>query len=231
MILRSRAANKAAGEGVKKKHPRDRRVRAYPAPEVNAEHPLTIDVHARNLLLCFSCRLIQSIISMALVTAVSKFSGCLIVLKQRRMISHGNAKSKSEKFPPPHEDGALGFTLGASHRIDPTGVPLDIPFSSTSLSYSKELTQNWSGPLVDPGDSGAPRRKKQSKVKAREPSKFSVGTSKQWASESALAQRHFAICTCFLLKRINITFVMQFFALFGRSEGPFCCRKKKFFTG
>lgn len=95
------------------------------------------------------------------------------------MISHGNAKSKSEKFPPPHEDGALGFHLGASHRIDPSAVPHDIPFSSNSLSYSKELTQNWSGPLVDPSNSGAPRRKKQSSGKAREPSKLSVGASKQ----------------------------------------------------
>ncbi|KAK4755475.1 hypothetical protein SAY87_009232 [Trapa incisa] len=127
---RSRAANKAEGEGVKKKHFHNRRVRAYPAPEANAELPLNID--------------------------------------RRRMISHGNAKSKSEKFPPPHEDGAVGFPLGASHRIDPSAVPRDIPFSSTSLTYSKDLTQNWSGPLVDPSSSW---RKKHASGKPREPSK------------------------------------------------------------
>ncbi|OWM66975.1 hypothetical protein CDL15_Pgr000427 [Punica granatum] len=140
-VRRSRAANKAEGEGVRKKHPRDRRVRAYPAPDANAELPHNID--------------------------------------RRRMISHGNAKSKSEKFPPPHEDGALGFPLGASHRIDPSAIPHDIPFSSTSLSYSKELTQTWSGPLVEPSNSGGPKKKKQTTGKAREPSKLSLGASKR----------------------------------------------------
>ncbi|KAF5946035.1 hypothetical protein HYC85_016263 [Camellia sinensis] len=71
-------------------------------------------------------------------------------LDRRRLITHANAKSKSEKFPPPHQDGALGVPLGASHHIDPAFVPPDIPFSSTSFTYSKEPVQNWSGPLVDP---------------------------------------------------------------------------------
>ncbi|KAK4759379.1 hypothetical protein SAY87_022510 [Trapa incisa] len=127
---------KKAEEGTRKKHPRNQRVRAFPAPEANAELPLNID--------------------------------------RRRMISHGNAKSKSEKFPPPHEDGAVGFPLGASHRIDPSAVPHDIPYSSTSLTCSKDLTQNGSGPLVDPSSS---RRKKGTRGKPQEPSKLSVGTS------------------------------------------------------
>lgn len=51
MVLRSRAAaNRAEGEGVKRRHPRDRRVRAYPAPEANAELPLNIDVRLANFL-------------------------------------------------------------------------------------------------------------------------------------------------------------------------------------
>jgi len=33
--------------------------------------------------------------------------------------TQGNAKSKSEKFPPPHQDGALvGFPLGSSRFAD-----------------------------------------------------------------------------------------------------------------
>ncbi|GKV40391.1 hypothetical protein SLEP1_g48044 [Rubroshorea leprosula] len=76
------------------------------------------------------------------------------------MITHANAKSKSEKFPPPHQDGALGFPLGASHHIDPALVPADIPFSSTSFVYSKEPIQTWSGPLVDSSSTGVTRRKK-----------------------------------------------------------------------
>ncbi|KAM7476944.1 hypothetical protein LguiB_024187 [Lonicera macranthoides] len=82
-------------------------------------------------------------------------------LDRRRLVNHANAKSKSEKFPPPHEDGGLGVPLGVSQRFDPHFVPADVPFSST-FTYPKEPVQNWSGPLVDPVANGAPRRKKQS---------------------------------------------------------------------
>ncbi|XP_020225779.1 probable serine/threonine-protein kinase At1g54610 [Cajanus cajan] len=76
-----------------------------------------------------------------------------------RLVTHANAKSKSEKFPPPHEDGALGYPLGSSHHMDPIFDPPDIPFSSTNLSYPKADIQTWSGPLVETCVD-APRRKK-----------------------------------------------------------------------
>ncbi|KAK3005841.1 hypothetical protein RJ639_015774, partial [Escallonia herrerae] len=88
-------------------------------------------------------------------------------LDRRRLVNHANAKSKSEKFPPPHQDGGLGIPLGASHHFDPSVVPPDVPFSSTSFSYSKEPIQNWSGPLVDPAANGAGRRRKHSLSDAR----------------------------------------------------------------
>ncbi|WCJ23553.1 Protein kinase superfamily protein [Euphorbia peplus] len=81
-------------------------------------------------------------------------------LDRRRMITHANAKSKSEKFPPPHQDGALGYPLGSTHHIDPIFDPPDVPFSSTNFSYSKTNIQTWSGPLMDSAAVGAPRRKK-----------------------------------------------------------------------
>ncbi|KAH0726742.1 hypothetical protein KY290_002524 [Solanum tuberosum] len=80
-------------------------------------------------------------------------------IDRRRLITHANAKSKSEKFPPPHQDGGLGVPLGASHHIDPSLVPPDVPFSSTSFTYSKEPVQNWSGPLVEPASAGGRRKK------------------------------------------------------------------------
>ncbi|KAL8171242.1 hypothetical protein V2J09_023046 [Rumex salicifolius] len=83
-------------------------------------------------------------------------------LDRRRLITHSNAKSKSEKFPPPHQDAALGYPLGSSQHIDPSLVPPDIPYSSTSLVYSKAHGDGWSGPLVDPASAGGPRRKKKS---------------------------------------------------------------------
>ncbi|GAB4835902.1 hypothetical protein Ancab_000821 [Ancistrocladus abbreviatus] len=89
-------------------------------------------------------------------------------LDRRRLITHANAKSKSEKFPPPHQDGALGYPLGSSHHIDPSLVPPDVPFSSTSFTYFKGPSQNWSGPLADPASAGGPRRKKKTAGDARE---------------------------------------------------------------
>ncbi|RVW17436.1 putative serine/threonine-protein kinase [Vitis vinifera] len=92
-------------------------------------------------------------------------------LDRRRLISHANAKSKSEKFPPPHQDGAVGFPLGASQHIDPAFVPGDVPFSSTSFTSSKDHAQTWSGPIGDPAAIGALRRKKNTYGDAREPKK------------------------------------------------------------
>lgn len=90
-------------------------------------------------------------------------------LDRRRIITHANAKSKSEKFPPPHQDGGLGYPLGASQHIDPANIPPDIPYSSTSFTYSKGVGQHWSGPLVDPASAGGPRRKKKNAVEGNEP--------------------------------------------------------------
>ncbi|VVA93966.1 unnamed protein product [Arabis nemorensis] len=87
-------------------------------------------------------------------------------LDRRRLITHANAKSKSEKFPPPHQDGgAMGLPLGASQHIDPTFVPADMvpSFTSTSFNFSKDepptQVQTWSGPLGHP-ITGISRRKK-----------------------------------------------------------------------
>ncbi|KAK7397265.1 hypothetical protein VNO78_18432 [Psophocarpus tetragonolobus] len=81
-------------------------------------------------------------------------------IDRRRLITHANAKSKSEKFPPPHQDGQLGFPLGSSHHIDPDTVPVNISFTSTSYTYSKEPFQAWSGPIGNAADIGMPKQKK-----------------------------------------------------------------------
>ncbi|XP_058216551.1 probable serine/threonine-protein kinase At1g54610 isoform X2 [Rhododendron vialii] len=96
-------------------------------------------------------------------------------LDRRRLISHANAKSKSEKFPPPHQDGALGVPLGASHHIDPAFVPSDIPFSTNLFTYSKEQVPNWSGPFDDTMAVGAPRRNKHAGVDTPETTKSYTG--------------------------------------------------------
>ncbi|EOA34970.1 hypothetical protein CARUB_v10020055mg [Capsella rubella] len=87
--------------------------------------------------------------------------------QRRRLITHANAKSKSEKFPPPHQDGgAMGVPLGASQHIDPTFVPRDMvpSFTSSSFNFSKDepptQVQTWSGPLGHP-ITGISRKKKE----------------------------------------------------------------------
>ncbi|KAL2229824.1 UNVERIFIED_CONTAM: putative serine/threonine-protein kinase [Sesamum indicum] len=100
-------------------------------------------------------------------------------IDRRRLITHANAKSKSEKFPPPHQDGGLGYPLGSSHHMDPTFDPPEVPFSSMNFSYSKDPMQTWSGPLVDPGAVGAPKRKsKPSKKDYRKDKNYSRNKDK-----------------------------------------------------
>lgn len=97
-----------------------------------------------------------------------------MIKQRRRLISHANAKSKSEKFPPPHQDGGLGFPLGSSHHIDPAFDPPDVPFSSMNFSYAKDPIQTWSGPLANPSSFGAPRRKSKPSKKDHRKEKSST---------------------------------------------------------
>ncbi|ERN16931.1 probable serine/threonine-protein kinase At1g54610 [Amborella trichopoda] len=91
-------------------------------------------------------------------------------LDRRRLITHANAKSKSEKFPPPHQDGALGYPLGSSHYGEPAFDVSETAFSSVNFGYSKTSASTWSGPLVNP----APPRKKKSNSSARPKEKESI---------------------------------------------------------
>lgn len=80
------------------------------------------------------------------------------------MISETNAKSKSEKFPPPHKDGVTTIARGASQYFDPA-LPPDIPFGSTSFTCSKET---FSGAVPDPSNSDAhSKRKKHSSSRSQ----------------------------------------------------------------
>uniref|UniRef100_A0A0E0C1Z4 [RNA-polymerase]-subunit kinase n=1 Tax=Oryza meridionalis TaxID=40149 RepID=A0A0E0C1Z4_9ORYZ len=86
--------------------------------------------------------------------------------QRRRMITHANAKSKSEKFPPPHQDGAMGNPLGSSRHMEPMYEHQDASFS-TVVPIQKGSSQTWSGPLVDPTALGQSRRKKQTALDAK----------------------------------------------------------------
>ncbi|XP_057415621.1 probable serine/threonine-protein kinase At1g54610 [Lotus japonicus] len=56
-------------------------------------------------------------------------------LDRMRVVTRANAKSKSEKFPPPHQDGAVGYPLDASNK----GA---VSFGATETSFSSTISNS-----------------------------------------------------------------------------------------
>lgn len=104
--------------------------------------------------------------------------------QRRRLITHANAKSKSEKFPPPHQDGALGYPLDSSHHNDPSFDNSDASFS-TVFPHQKGPATAWSGPLIDTAAAGQPKRKKQIAVDA-----LNQAVSKQFGGANPTRETH-----------------------------------------
>lgn len=96
---------------------------------------------------------------------------CLFVffLQKRRFITHATAKSKSEKFPPPHQDGAVGVPLDSSNHMDPLYEPPDPSSFSTVFTYEKGTVPTWSGPLADPAVMANQKRKHKSGHSSKQP--------------------------------------------------------------
>lgn len=144
-VFRLKASGgKANGHTSKKTRTRvrDRSSKAFPAPDANAELQANIDVctfflHHPNFSQNSGFMFLQS-----------SFSS-LLLQQRRRLITHANAKCKSEKFPPPHQDGSLGFTLGSPHHYDSEFHPSETSFS-TVFPQPKGSMPTWSGPLVEP---------------------------------------------------------------------------------
>lgn len=76
-----------------------------------------------------------------------------LLFQRRRQFTHTNAKSRSEKFPPPHQDGALGYPIDSSHIMDPMLDTTSVPFSSMNFTFSKDPIQTWSGPFLESDNS------------------------------------------------------------------------------
>lgn len=68
-----------------------------------------------------------------------------------RVVTEANAKSKSEKFPPPHEDAAVGVPLGASHNGP-------VSFGAADSSFGSAIFDPKSSPSVT--DTGSRRKSK-----------------------------------------------------------------------
>lgn len=83
---------------------------------------------------------------------------CLVfTFQRRRYITQGNAKSKSEKFPPPHQDGSVGFQLDALHNGPISFGPSETSFASSIFGAKKDRDRGvpQSGPLGNPSAAAA----------------------------------------------------------------------------
>ncbi|XWS51473.1 hypothetical protein CRYUN_Cryun12cG0179300 [Craigia yunnanensis] len=87
-------------------------------------------------------------------------------LDKWRVMTQTNAKSKSEKFPPPHQDGAVGHPVDASHKGP-------ISFGRTDTSFSSSIfNSKSSGSAKSSGSTDGPsRRRKTNKDLQRAPSR------------------------------------------------------------
>ncbi|KAJ4960491.1 hypothetical protein NE237_020401 [Protea cynaroides] len=103
-------------------------------------------------------------------------------LDRRRLITQANAKSKSEKFPPPHQDGAVGYPLDTSNDGRMSFVSHT---SFASSVFDSKATSIFSGPLKKSVVAGVPFGRKTNKEPQMAPSRMfiqafrpSIGRSK-----------------------------------------------------
>ncbi|KAK7399266.1 hypothetical protein VNO78_10446 [Psophocarpus tetragonolobus] len=75
-------------------------------------------------------------------------------LDRWRVVTHANAKSKSEKFPPPHQDGAVGYPLDASNK----GA---VSFGATETSSASTIFDSKSSGSVISNDAARDKRRKK----------------------------------------------------------------------
>uniref|UniRef100_A0A2P2JT07 Protein kinase domain-containing protein n=1 Tax=Rhizophora mucronata TaxID=61149 RepID=A0A2P2JT07_RHIMU len=78
-------------------------------------------------------------------------------LDRWRVMTQANAKSKSEKFPPPHQDAAVGHHMDASHKGPVSFGPPDAYFSSSAFNTKSPASTK------SAGATGGPSRRRKSK--------------------------------------------------------------------
>ncbi|XP_073013060.1 probable serine/threonine-protein kinase At1g54610 [Typha latifolia] len=88
------------GEATRRSHVHNRRSRAVPAPEANAELQVN--------------------------------------LNRQRFMARVNPVSKSEKFPPPHQDGSVGFPLQDPYKGPMSFIAANASFTSSIFEMNKE---------------------------------------------------------------------------------------------
>lgn len=80
--------------------------------------------------------------------------------QRRRVVIEANPKSKSEKFPPPHEDAAVGYPLNTSHNGP-------VSFGASDSSFSSSVFDSNSSQSFQ--DNGTRRRKTKKEPTSKRP--------------------------------------------------------------
>ncbi|XP_022137493.1 probable serine/threonine-protein kinase At1g54610 [Momordica charantia] len=76
-------------------------------------------------------------------------------LDRWRNVTKANGKSKSEKFPPPHQDGAVGYP---PHETSEKG---HFSFGAADTSFGSSIFSSKSGSVTSSGAPGGPSRRKK----------------------------------------------------------------------
>ncbi|XWS60217.1 hypothetical protein CRYUN_Cryun07bG0016600 [Craigia yunnanensis] len=87
-------------------------------------------------------------------------------LDKWRVTTQTKAKSKSEKFPPPHQDGSVGHPVDASHKGAISFGASDTSFSSSIFNPKSSGSAKSSGPACGPS-----RRRKTNEDPQKAPSR------------------------------------------------------------
>lgn len=81
-------------------------------------------------------------------------------LERWKVLNQVNAKSKSEKFPPPHQDGAVGHPVDKLHNV----LPISFGASDTSF-VSSTFESKSSDAASETAATGGPSRRRRRKTK------------------------------------------------------------------
>ncbi|RWW10844.1 hypothetical protein GW17_00025597 [Ensete ventricosum] len=122
----SAVGRKDNAEATRRPRVHNRRRRAVPAPEANAELQVN--------------------------------------LERMRLMTRINVTSKSEKFPPPHQDGAVGIPLNDSYKGPSSFTAFDASFASSifeSMEDSRNTLTGLPDAIVNAGKGAARRTSKE----------------------------------------------------------------------
>ncbi|KAK1433958.1 hypothetical protein QVD17_10876 [Tagetes erecta] len=116
-------------------------------------------------------------------------------LDRWRVVNQSNAKSKSEKFPPPHQDASVGHPLDPSHNGGPVSFGADDDASFSSAVFESKATKSVSEVGTVGGQSRRHHKRERHNVSTRKfiraffPTSISLNMDMRFKSKEALRNR------------------------------------------